>query len=74
MKKEITPELIARVALVIIVVIFAGRYGVHKYQEHQRAEELYHRESMNLTFRMSLCGMQLTYTIWFATHRRRTRK
>lgn len=54
MKKEITPELIARVALVIIVVVFAGRYRVHKYQEHQRAEELYHRESMNLTFRMWL--------------------
>ena len=50
MKKEITPELIARVALVIIVVIFAGRYGVHKYQEHQRAEELISQGIYELDF------------------------
>ena len=50
MKKEITPELIARVALVIIVVIFAGRYGVHKYQEHQRAEELISQGIYELNF------------------------
>ena len=50
MKKEITPELIARVALVIIVVIFAGRYGVHKYQEHQRAKELISQGIYELDF------------------------